>query len=271
MAELPPQIEKILEEETDFQSPVSEALKQKIGSTINGLIDMNSVQQLTGSGTFTVPEGVTTGVFVFAAGGGGGGGGGGVNIEDHGAPGGEGSQPTLQFILASSGDEFNFNVGSGGAGGPGSGSLNDRSIVNGDDGQDTTFGPLVFPGGIGGKQDAAGSSTRFALPFESIVIGKGAGGGPSLIDGLDGDPGKDSKFGSGGRGGNGDSSNHGGGGGGAGWQDGGRGGDGDVVNKDGVDGGISAGGGGGATRLQTNTNAPKGGDGGDGIMWVFFK
>jgi len=77
MAEITGNADKILVEETDFESPTSEALLQKIGANINYFIDNLGFQNsstFTSSSNFNVPE-ATTQALIFAYGGGGGGGG----------------------------------------------------------------------------------------------------------------------------------------------------------------------------------------------------
>lgn len=149
MADIPSNIDKMLEEETDFQSPSSEQLFQKMGANINALIDGRGFENATeflSNGTFTVPEFVT----VMGAWGFGGGGGG----SQEGGWGAIASFVTFEVIPF---EVLTITVGAGGS--PG------NSSTFGGDGQDTvitspTNGELArFSGARGGYSNNFGSGS----------------------------------------------------------------------------------------------------------------
>jgi len=115
-----------------------------VGKGINGqdgaifLEWYQNVQTYTsGSGSWTVPAGVTT-VLLSACGGGGQGGGG----ADYGSPGGGSGGYTLnQEVSVTPGSTISYSIGSGGTG----------------NGGNTTFGSLTFTGGTAGTRDNIGS------------------------------------------------------------------------------------------------------------------
>lgn len=166
----------------------------------------------SGSGTFTVPSGVTK-VWVSMAGGGGGGGGGGVAY--HAGAGGGGGSILAQEINVAPGASINIMVGAGGLSGniKGDGGLGGASL----------FGNYIAYGGEGGlagtlDDNGVGGSGGEVVPSSAGVKGGGGGGrgganpgvGGGTIFGSGGDGGDKNKYSRFGRDGNG----YGGGGGG---------------------------------------------------------
>ncbi|WP_176061656.1 hypothetical protein [Burkholderia multivorans] len=114
--------------------------------------------QFSSSGSFTVPDGVTT-IYVTGVGGGGGGGGGGGNSSTGaaggGGGGGQGQQVIKSPITVAPGQILTVTIGSGGA----SGTAGSNSGSSGGN------------GGVGGVSSITGSS-----PTVSLILGGGQGG-----------------------------------------------------------------------------------------------
>lgn len=107
---------------------------------------LNAVTVLSGSGTYSVPPGVTALlVRMVGAGGGGGGATSGLAVNARGG-GGSGGGYVEKFLTGLSAS-YAFSVGGGGSGGPNSG-------TNGLDGGATTFGALTANGGLGGNSSS---------------------------------------------------------------------------------------------------------------------
>jgi hypothetical protein len=241
-----------------------------------GALEYNS-SQITSSGTFVVPAGVTT-LDVLASGGGGGGGGGGTAHTGGGPSGGggggaQGSVPVFTRVAVTPGETLTITIGAGGtagaAGSPGFGNNGGAGggggttiIVNG--ALDTI---LSVGGGAGGNPglSAGGSSSGQASGFEGngFVSGAGAGGGSASA----GSDGVVSFYNIAGFGGSSISAG-GGGGGGAGYGNGGSGsaGTGGGGGGSGSSGIYGGGGGGGGGSDTTRTTAYAGGAGGGGII-----
>lgn len=113
----------------------------------------NRRQVFTSSGTFTVPDGVTT---VYVTGGGGGGGGAGADPANF-AGGGGGSAPIVDRYAVSVTPYQAITVTIGGGGGGGASSASNGGAGNGGSGGSTAFGGLSLPGGGGGQRGAPGS------------------------------------------------------------------------------------------------------------------
>jgi hypothetical protein len=157
MAILPSDIQKILAEETDVESPVSEQLFQKFGKTLNGLIDQfNGFQLITASGPYVVPDNISRMAMLMCGGGGGGGAGGNGNtgnFQGRGGSGGRGATPILYITETVPADSWTVTIGAGGSGGVKSGAS----------------------GGSGGGGNAGGNTTVVASNFSYRVFG-GEGG-----------------------------------------------------------------------------------------------
>lgn len=107
-----------------------------------------TVVQLTGSGEWPVPAGVTSLTEVLVIGGGAGGGGAGI-YGWPGGGGGAGQRRSLTNVSVSPGGSISYSVGAGGAGGA-------LGANQGADGGATTFGTTVAPGGGGGGANTIG-------------------------------------------------------------------------------------------------------------------
>lgn len=106
-------------------------------------------QVFTGSGTFTVPAGVTT-VYLTGTGGGGGGGGGNSGTNGGGG-GGSGAVVIKQAVTVTPGASISVTIGTNGGGG--------ASGVAGSSGGTTSFGALLsLTGGTGGTPAGGGGS-----------------------------------------------------------------------------------------------------------------
>lgn len=142
-----------------FRSPVSEALIQQIGATINYIFDITFQPiDFTTSGTWVVPLGLTK-IFVLGVGAGGGGGGGGYSTETGAGPadaggggggGGQGCVPRIFILPTVPGETLTITIGAGGSAGL-SGST---TVTNGGAGSNTTITGSLFSvtmvGGSGG-------------------------------------------------------------------------------------------------------------------------
>jgi len=279
MAEIDSNIDKILEEETDFQSPVSEQLATKFGANINAIIDLATASEFTTSGTYDVPDQVTT-VLVIGAGGGGGGAGGALATfgqNSNGGGGGSCAIPIIRIIDVDPLEALGVSVGAGGAGGagavavaPGAGTNGSNTILT------STQGTYTFLGGLGG--DRSSDTTAFATrntanarkylsPFVAAL------GGNTSFSTFAAEAGEDSVYSSGGTAGVTDTGSGifkgGGGGGGASIGGGGAGGNGINVGNGGAggNGSLGAGGGGGGC-ARTSYVGGVGGSGGSGYVLI---
>jgi len=245
MADLPDgPLVKMNDVEVDFEAGLSEALFDKMGKNINGLIARGifTTQVFTASGSFTKPTGVGY-LWVWLAGGGGAGGAGGGGIAGQG---GQGAVPVLTLVdITAEGDPITVTIGSGGA-------------SSGANGGNTVFGSLLTaPGANGGATGGSENTTDLAIAG-SFKSNGGQGGDPGGGGG-NSTSGQASLFAAGGVA---LLTNNTGGGGGGGIGAGGAGG---TASGAGGAGGISAGGGGGG-----NVGSPAGGAGGDGIVVVGY-
>lgn len=116
-------------------------------------------EQFTASGTFTVPDGVSSVVVEMY-----GGGGSGANVfgglSDVGF-GGEAGDYTVKPVVVSSGANITVTIGAGGAG-------QNSNGLDGNDGGDTSFGTVFARGGRGGQ------ASNTSSPFD-IAKGHGTG------------------------------------------------------------------------------------------------
>ena len=218
----------------------------------------------TGSGTFSVPSGLTAVDVLVVAGGGGGGG-------DNGGGGGAGGLIYRPAFPVTSGGSVSYTVGSSGTGIPGP----DHNDGKGGNGQDSVFGTLTAKGGGGG-----GSAAAAFLNGNPGGSGGGGGGEHPAPNGSTGgtgtqpqQPGESgqSQYGFGNPGGTGTPAGGGGGGAAAAGQaesqqptdEGGDGGNGKSYSISGSP--ITyAGGGGGGNQNAGPANRPSGGSGGGG-------
>jgi hypothetical protein len=249
-----------------------------------------------GSGSWTVPAGVTSVDVILVAGGGGGG-------SNRGGGGGGGGVLQTTNHSVTPGANISYTVGAGGAGGPGGASTS--AWDNGDNGEDTSFDTLTATGGGGGAEPGSVADSNAdgldggsgggaghangAWTGGAGTAGQGNAGGDTSSSatsgaggGGAGAAGQDEQGNDGGAGGAGidlsatvgtsvgDSGVFGGGGGGGGWNNlggaGGSGGGGDGGSESGSisaqNGAANTGGGGGG-----GTNHDRaGGDGGSGII-----
>ena len=120
----------------------------------------------TGSGTFSVPSGVSAVDVLVVAGGGGGG-------QRHSGGGGAGGLIYRPAFPVTPGGSISYTVGSGGTGAPTSqGPESFPSPAHGGRGQDSTFGSLSAKGGGGGPIQGGGP----ASPSTTVPGGSGGGG-----------------------------------------------------------------------------------------------
>lgn len=119
----------------------------------------STVRQITytsGSGTFTVPSGVTSLLVIGWGGGGGGGGGSDGDRNRVGGGGGAGALKDVVRLAATPGGSISYAVGAGGAGGTG-GVVGGAAPADGSNGATSSFGSALFRGGQGGKALATAS------------------------------------------------------------------------------------------------------------------
>ncbi len=120
----------------------------------------------TSNSSWVAPTGVTK-VFVTGIGGGGGGQGQSTDSNCRGEGGGGGQFVVRQMVSVTPGQSYTVTIGTGGVGGGG-------SCAYGGDGTSSSFGTLVLPGGLGGKNP-------FYTGRSSSSASGGSGGGvPSL-------------------------------------------------------------------------------------------
>lgn len=172
MADLASVIDKINDVEVSADAPLSEALLEKLGANINGLIDRGlKFDEFTANGSWLAPEGVTEILLIGC--GGGGGGGGCAGGSRPGGQGGGGAPLSVRRFTVIPNNIYAVVVGAGGAGGVGA--------ANGQDGFPSTFGgSIVMQGGYGGAEFSTADR-------EIKTKGIGAqGGGPSEQGGKSG-------------------------------------------------------------------------------------
>lgn len=171
MADIASAIDKMNDVEIAADAPLSEALLEKIGANINGLIDRGlKFDEFTANGNWTAPEGVTE-VLLIGCGGGGGGGGAPPSGGVSGGFGGNGAPLGIRRLTVIPGNTYSVTIGAGGAGG--------GISTNGQTGTPSVFGSVTFLGGRGGSSGFGASS-----PF---IHDAGAnGGGPSEQGGRSG-------------------------------------------------------------------------------------
>jgi len=137
--------------------PTAKARKTNHAVTLGQLQDdLRGCRRVTTSGTFTVPDNVTT-LYISACAGGGGGGGGAGNTTigaagSCGGGGGAGEFVTDEPIAVTPGQVIQITIGAEGSGG-GAGTQSGLSATPGSDGGDTVIGELLtLAGGKGGEQ-----------------------------------------------------------------------------------------------------------------------
>lgn len=131
------------------------------------------IEHNSGSGTFTVPPGVTS---ITATAWGGGGGGGGSSANKKGGNGGGGGGATTKTIAVAPGNTFNYSVGNGGNGGDatlGFFVYNAKPGLNGDQTTITSTNPNTDILALGGKGGLANAATISAANSSG---GAGSGG-----------------------------------------------------------------------------------------------
>lgn len=256
MADVPSNISKMLDNEVDVDSPLSEALLTKMASNINGLIDTlaNSVT-FTSNTTFQIPENVRR-IFVLGAGGGGGGGGGQSSGSAAGRGGGAGAVPRGVILPVTPLSTITITIGAGGTGGvTGGGSLGTPGNDGGFSRLNGTGIDVYFLGAKGASAGGIGGSGLASAPggytFGSDTV-ISCPGGNTAADG------SNSIFASGG-------GSPTGGGGGAGFGNGGAGAS--SVAGNGVSAGANTSAGGGGAGGNTGTS---GGNGGSGKIIIFY-
>lgn len=245
--------------------------------------------------TFTVPANVNAIIFV-GCGGGGGGGSGALQVASGASPqggsGGSGSIPTILKKTVTPGQVLTFQIGAGGAGAPqrtGGSSVG----VAGSDGSDTTVSgtgiSMIFKGSIGGAGgisstiSATGNTETWQAAGSYTSSGGGGGGGNNVISKVGAAGGVNSWYATASTGGAAINSatnptGGGGGGGGAGLAAGGNGGNGGsnvTLEQAGGDAAVGSGGGGGGSggygkNTNTNDTLSKGGNGGSGIVEMYW-
>lgn len=256
MAIIPSDIQKILEEETDLESPLSEQLLNKIGGTLNALVDLlANVVEFNSGGVFNVPENVQK-IYVLGAGGGGGGSGGQLSGTAKGQRGGCGSVPKLMGIRVTPLQALTITIGAGGSGGS-SGNAGGNGGFSRISGSNVN---MYFLGAIGGGVPTGGPTpTEKGLAPEPANYT--AGSEDSTVASRNGNTstdGQDSVYASGGNGNQ-------GGGGGAGFGNGAAGATGLGTNGFSANANSSAGGGGAGGNIGTT-----GGNGGSGKIIIFY-
>lgn len=251
-----------------------------------------NVDQVTSSGTFTVPADVNL-LYILASGGGGGAGGGsfgsaGGNAGQGGA-GGAGATPTLVAIQVTPAEVLTVTIPAAAAGGS-AGTSGGTAATDGASGGTVTITGtgvnLRFLGGPGGVHGASNISTSTTFTADTWqpagpLTGSGFGGGFVAVSGTThpGGNGSSSNYADGGTGGTSQTSSArkgggGGGGGGAGLGNGGTGGNGLAnltAGTAGSAGGLGAGGGGGGAGSGSNNVAGgAGGNGGSGYVYIYW-
>ncbi len=140
-------------------------------------VPVPNIQLFTsGTGTWTVPAGVTSILVLLVGGGGGGGGGGTSNTNFTGGGGGGGTLLTpagFQHLSVTPGQEIAYSIGAGGAGG--------AAASVGGDGGTTTFGALSAAGGMGGNKVVGDILFGAGGLGPSGVIGSDPGTGGSVM------------------------------------------------------------------------------------------
>lgn len=268
--------------------PVSESLIQAMGAAINFILERDfQLVEVTSSGSWVVPEGVTKALFIGC--GGGGGGGGSVQDLHPGGAGGVGATPQTVVRKLVPFETLAITIGAKGTGGAAK-----SGAAPGHDGNDGlptivtgTYADLYFPGSKGGQavQDSvtagaqrfnyaqtvygitsagpsgAGQTVAGSSGFSAertVLVGTPAAGGNSSAGGANrGQPG---------------------GGGGSGFKKGGAGGNGDTAGVANSTNGFApasdaygSGGGGGAGSITGGAvHGRAGGNGMDGVLWIIY-
>lgn len=244
-------------------------------------------QIFTGSGSFVVPDNVTTILYLLI--GGGGGGGGNPSGNNRGGGGGGGGQIIQGSMPVTPAETLAIAIAAGGIGSIGSGSAGGNSSITGALRTITSYGggggstgtadggsagngwpggtSTATSGGGGGGGGDGGYSVGGNGDNSAPTAGRGnaGGGGIANSSGAGGAAGGSSRFAAGGAGGPASPNRSKGGGGGAGLEAGGNGGNGLTPT---TAGGIGAGGGGGGDATSTEESGADGGPGYCVIMWV---
>jgi hypothetical protein len=173
VADVPSNLEKINTVEISEDSPVTVALMNKFGASVNGLIDavnlitaklgdgLLKIQDFTSNGTWIKPDGVSI-VFVWGIGGGGGG-----SVTPSGwttgstkrFPGREGFSKFVPVVVT---DDVSVTIGQGGV--PG---LSQNTQGAGGSGGDTVFGDVIFRGGYGGLSSQTATLPDYLINYGS--------------------------------------------------------------------------------------------------------
>jgi hypothetical protein len=281
MANITPEPNYIQIEETRFRAPVSEATLTRMGASINFLLsqvpfNVQKIEFLSNT-TWVAPQNALFGIVEGVGGGGGGSAGafeGGFGPAKGGG-GGSSGQYSVYFLQIIPGMAYPVTIGAGGAGGPpGSGPLGGQA---GQNGGSSSFGSLMFVGGIGGRWHLAsnmfygGGQTIFVRQFRAGSMARGGSAGHAYPPEFkDGEGFREYTGGLGGVKSTSSSGPEGGAGGGAGpWGPGGNGSSSGLPGESGAPN-SGAGGGGGRGWALGNTG---GGNGGSGriILWLFTK
>ena len=168
----------------DAESPITESLMTDIIGNIASVAE-DSWTALTGSGTYTVPTGVTKLKIICIGGGGGGGGKIGSNGATPGSGGGGSGFVNADIITVVPSDSISYSCGAGGA---------SQSGANGSDGGVTNFGAISASGGNGGiflgsggaganpgGAGGAGGSNGVAATRPNYIVSSGTQGGAGLF------------------------------------------------------------------------------------------
>lgn len=193
MADIVSNPQKINDIEVAQDAPITEALMNKIGGSINYALDRSglTVVEFLTSGTWLCPNGVTR--VLLDGSGGGAGGNGNFNASQLGTPGG-GAGRSMRVVSVVPGTNYTVTIGAGGVGGP-------SSNMDGGPGGDTSLGTVaIFSGasvGVPGALDnppnqfgtntprspqgfPAGSNSGFSAGGGAGGWGPGGNGAPSI-------------------------------------------------------------------------------------------
>jgi hypothetical protein len=168
--------------ETSADNPTPEALFAKLGSAINGLVDLTNTlkfETFTADTAFNFPSSANPIAFVYGVGGGGGGGGALIQSSASSAFGGGGGGAGMRRLVTvtlSPGSSYAITIGAGGAGG----AKGNPEGAAGVDGTASIFGAnlVTFAGGSGGLGGRRSVNTStFSLSLDGGLGGVGSGNG----------------------------------------------------------------------------------------------
>jgi hypothetical protein len=168
--------------ETSAENPTPESLFAKLGSAINGLVDLTNTMKaetFSANGTFHFPSSANPIAFIYGSGGGGGGGG--ALIQNSATPaygggGGGAGMRRLVTVTLSPGTSYAITIGQGGNGGAKGDPLGEPGF----DGTPTIFGANLVTfsgggGGLGGRRTV--NTATFSLTRDGGLGGVGSGNG----------------------------------------------------------------------------------------------